>query len=335
MAARELNIGVDIGGTNIKFGIVDEEGKILRQKRIATDPRQGSDAIIGAITRELTTLMGSAGLRSEDVAGIGLGVPGTADSAHGVVVYAPNIFWRNVPIVAAIQPVLGIPICIAQDTRAAAWAEYLVGSARGLRGLAAVTLGTGIGCGMVLDGRIFHGALNTAGEFGHQIVEIEGERCNCGRTGCLEAHAGGLAIVQQAEKRIPRIHELLHGDSQEITVADVYQLAQQGQREARELAESVVRYIGVGLVNLINLTSVEMICLSGGISNAPAELLLGPLTAFVQDRAYEMAAKQIRICRSTLGEDAPLIGAALLHREVANRAQAVIVREPVAIVPTE
>lgn len=324
MGAQEFSVGVDIGGTNIKFGIVDGAGRIIRQKKTATDPRRGCEAILAGIVQETSVLLSEAGLTAQDVTSIGLGVPGTADS--GTVVYAPNLFWRNVPVAPVIQPVFGVPVAIAQDTRAAAWAEYLVGSARGLRGVAAVTLGTGIGCGLVINGRIFHGALNTAGEFGHQIVEIDGERCNCGGIGCLEAHAGGLAIVREAQKRIPRL-----AGERKITVADVYALAQQGDAEARRLTDSVYRYIGIGLVNLINLTSVEMICLSGGISNAPAELLLDPLTAFVRSRAYEMAAKQVKICRSTLGEDAPLIGAALLHREAGAR----VASERLAVAPAD
>jgi len=319
MSARDFSIGVDIGGTNIKFGIVDAEGHVVRQKKTATDPKRGCDAILAGIVREISVLLCESGLHTEDVASIGLGVPGTADLTRGAVVYAPNLFWRDVPVTGVIESAFEVPVALAQDTRAAAWAEYLVGTARGLRGVAAVTLGTGIGCGLVLDGRIFHGALNTAGEFGHQIVEIEGEPCNCGRHGCLEAHAGGLAIVRQAAKRIPALREAAGNTS--ITVAEVYRLAQQGDRAACELAERVCRYIAVGLVNLINLTGVEMICLSGGISNAPAELLLDPLTSFVRDRAYEMAAARVKICRSQLGEDAPLIGAALLYRETVKTEQ--------------
>lgn len=328
MNAQELNVGVDIGGTNIKFGIVDGKGRVLRQRKVPTDPKRGCDAILAGIVREVSGLLREAAVRAEDLTSIGIGVPGTADSEHGVVVCAPNLFWRNVPIVPAIRPLFDVPISIAQDTRAAAWAEYLVGSARGRRGVAAVTLGTGIGCGMVMDGRIFHGALNTAGEFGHQIVELNGEPCNCGRSGCLEAHAGGLAIVRTAEKELPRLHDLLEG-KREVNVADVYRLAEAGNPQARRLTDRVLRYIGVGLVNLVNLTSVEIICLSGGISNAPNELLLDPLIAFVRSRAYEMAAKQVRICRSVLGEDAPLIGAALLHHEAKQPA---IPHEPVAAV---
>lgn len=316
MTHRALNIGVDIGGTNIKLGLIDADGQILHQTKTPTAPERGSDAILSSIVSALKTLLQEALVRSDEIVSIGIGVPGTADAATGTVVYAPNIFWRNVPIVAKLQAAFPLPIYIAQDTRAAAWAEFLVGTARGLRGIAAVTLGTGIGCGMVLDGRIFHGALNTAGEFGHQIVVLDGEACNCGRRGCLEAHAGGLAIVREAKKRIPDLQDLL--GKPEVGVEDVYLLAQQGNPHAREIAQEVVRSIGVGLVNLINLNSLEMICLSGGISNAPAELLLDPLLAFVRSRAYQAISERVQICRSVLGEDAPLIGASLLHRAFAS-----------------
>lgn len=318
MADQKFSIGVDIGGTNIKFGVVDGAGKIVLQKKTDTDPARGSGAIISSIVQQIGSLLEQASLQPRDLAGIGLGVPGTADSQRGIVVYAPNLFWKNVALVPAIHQAFAAPAFIAQDTRAAAWAEYLVGSGRGLRGLAAVTLGTGIGCGMVIDGKIFHGALNTAGEFGHQIVEIDGEQCNCGRRGCLEAHAGGLAIVREAGKRIAGLNSLLGKDAAAVSVADVFRLARLGNPQARHIAEDVVRYIGIGLVNLINLNSLEMICISGGISNAPPDLLLDPLIAFVRSRVYQPISRKVRIAKSTLGEDAPLIGAALLHRAAAG-----------------
>jgi glucokinase len=316
MSAQPLHLGVDIGGTNIKFGVVEETGKVLLQKKIETAAQSGSSAIIDSIVREIESLLRDPLVRERTLESMGFGVPGTADSVNGIVVYAPNLFWRNVELAAAVQPIFHTPVFVAQDTRAAAWAEYLVGEGRGLRGLAAVTLGTGIGCGLVLDGRIFHGAMNTAGEFGHQIVAVEGEACNCGRRGCLEAHAGGLAIVREGKKRIAGLL-----DSPNVTVADVFRLAEQGNPQARELTDSVVRFIGIGLVNLVNLTSVEMICLSGGISNAPRHLLLDPLVEFVRNRAYEAVSDKVRICRSTLGEDAPMIGAALLCRGIAGPAK--------------
>lgn len=325
MSHAAFNVGIDIGGTNIKFGIVDESGKILCRKKTPTDPQRGSDAVIASIIEDVNALLHEASLRREELYSIGLGVPGTAHAATGTVVYAPNLFWKNVVIAPAIEDAFHTPVSIAQDTRAAAWAEYLVGNARGAHGIAAVTLGTGIGCGMVLDGKIFHGALNTAGEFGHQIVEMDGAACNCGRCGCLEAHAGGLAIVREAKKRIPSIATLLGKSADCIGVDDVFVLAQNGNLQAGALIDSVVRYIGVGLVNLINLTSVEMICLSGGISNAPESLLLFPLVSFVRARAYQAVAYEVKVCRSALGEDAPLIGAALLHRAAAMQSPPIMV----------
>jgi glucokinase len=314
MSSQILNIGVDVGGTNTKIGLVNDRGSIIARKTIPTDPQQGSETLIRNISEAIGSLLRERGIGPEALRSIGVGVPGTADADTGMVIYAPNIFWRNVPIGPALQSAFHVPVYVTQDTRAAAWAEHLVGTAQNVQSLASVTLGTGIGCGMVLDGKIFHGAMNTAGEFGHQIVELEGKNCNCGRRGCLEAYAGGLAIVREARERIPRVTELLHKRETEITVDDVYRLSEQGHSEARKLTDEVVKYVGIGLVNLINLTSIEMICISGGISNAPQQLLMDPLIAFIRSRAYEMVAGKVRVCRSTLRDDAPLIGASLLFR---------------------
>jgi len=314
MSGQIFNIGVDVGGTNIKFGITDEAGKILLQDREKTEISRGSGAILASIIRGIESMLAKADLCLEDVRSIGLGIPGTVDSSTGVVVLAPNIFWRNVAVADTIRKAFDVPVYAAQDTRAAAWAEYLVGAGKGLRSVASITLGTGIGCGMVFDGKIFHGALNTAGEFGHQIVELDGAPCNCGHRGCLEAYAGGLAIVRQAQESIDGIGELVHKNPAEIEVRHVFHLALEGNQQARRLTESVVKYLGMGLVNLINLNSVELISISGGIGNAPSELLLDPLIEFVRQGAYESVARVVKICKSPLGEDAPLIGASLLYR---------------------
>jgi glucokinase len=309
-----LHLGVDVGGTCIKFGIVDRGGNIILREESRTCPERGSDAVVNSIIEGIAQVLARASLSQADLTSIGLGVPGTVDPTSGVVVYAPNLFWRNVEVVNTVRNAFMVPVLIAQDSRASAWAEYLVGAGKGLRSLATVTLGTGIGCGLVFDGKIFDGALGTAGEFGHQLLDMNGAPCNCGRRGCLEAYAGGLAIVREARKRIPDIHELVHKTPANINVQDVYDLAERGHLRARELTDSLVTFIGVGLVNMINLCSIELISISGGISNAADELLLNPLISFVRNREYKVIADRVRICRSELGEDAPLIGAALLYR---------------------
>jgi glucokinase len=314
MSSQILNVGVDVGGTNTKIGLVDERGNIVAQKKIPTNSQQGPETSIRVIAETVESVLAERGIRPNAIRSIGIGVPGTADVETGTVIYAPNIFWRNVPIGPALQSKFHVPVFVTQDTRAAAWAEHLVGTAQGVKSLASVTLGTGIGCGIVLDGKIFHGGMNTAGEFGHQIVEYDGKNCNCGRRGCLEAYAGGLAIVREAKVRLSSSTERANKSESELTVDDVYRLAEQGHPEARKLTDDVVKYVGIGLVNLINLTSVEMICLSGGISNAPQQLLFDPLIALIRSRAYELVAPNVRLCRSTLRDDAPLIGASLLFR---------------------
>jgi glucokinase len=318
MDRKKISMGVDVGGTNIKFGITDEDGNVLSRYRIRTETGEGSDGIIDSITENMGVALSQAGLKLSDIGSLGLGVPGTTDSKNGVVVFAPNLFWKNVEIVRRIRQVYDIPVYVAQDTRASAWAEYLVGAAKGLTSVASITLGTGIGCGIVIDGRIYHGGLNTAGEFGHQIVEVNGNPCNCGRFGCLEAHAAGLAIVRAAKKGIGNISDLLKKKAEDISVDDVYRLAQQGNARALEITKDVVKYVGIGLVNLININSHQLVSISGGISNAPDELLFRPLVEFVRARVYETISTTVIICKSPLGDDAPMIGAALLYRQEAD-----------------
>lgn len=320
MKGKVFSVGVDVGGTNIKFCVLDQQGATHSRHKVRTATRQGNSAIVESIIANVRVAIDDAGLRPSEIHSIGLGIPGTTDSKRGRVLFAPNIFMVDCEIAEAIQCAYDIPVYVAQDTRAAAWGEYLAGAGRGMASIASVTLGTGVGCGMVIDGKIFNGALNTAGELGHQIVEISGRACNCGRHGCLEAYAGGLAIVRIAKESIPVIEQLLEKSADLISTEDIFNLARAGNADARRITDKVVEYIGIGLVNLVNIMSPELVCISGGMSNAPADLLLSPLCDFVRRNAYPRAAGLVKICKSALGEDAPLVGAALLHREATMNA---------------
>lgn len=311
----KLNIGVDVGGTNTKIGIIDKKGKIITGIKIKTLVEAGSDKILVSIIESIDLLLRNSGLTNSSINSIGMGFPGTTDCTKGIVLYAPNLFWENVEVVERVKDYYNLPVYIGQDSRAAVWAEYLAGAGKGFNHIAAITLGTGIGCGLVLNGRIYHGGLAAAGEFGHQIVEINGNKCNCGRTGCLETYAGGLAIVK-ATAKIAGIEKLLNKPTNEISVPDTFLLAGKGNAEAVKITEAVVKYLGIGMVNLINLTSLELISISGGISNAPDELLFNPLVRFIRERAYPEVAAKIKIVKSTLGDEAPLIGASMLGYSV-------------------
>jgi len=309
---KRLNLGVDVGGTFVKLGIIDDDGKVVNRQKISTLTSEGSDAIIQSIIESIELLLINSGLNISDIKGIGIGFPGTTDQGNGMVVCAPNIFWENVEVVSRIKTHFGLPVHIGQDSRAAAWAEYLFGAGKGFDYIAGITLGTGLGCGMVFKGSIYNGGFNTAGEFGHQIVEVDGNRCNCGGKGCLEVYAGGPALLKSG-LQIPDIEVLVGKLINEITVLDIFLLAKQGNPGALACTEKYVKYLGIGLVNLINLNSLELISISGGISNAPDELLFNPLVKFIKERAYPLASEKVKVVKSTLGDDAPLIGASMLY----------------------
>ncbi|MDL2264761.1 ROK family protein [Parabacteroides sp. OttesenSCG-928-G07] len=298
----KINIGVDVGGTTINVGAVTADGRIIDKITAHTQSGRGdSEMIIESIIYNIKALLKKLDLSNNDIASIGLGFPGTVESQKGIVVFAPNIFFRNVDVKSKIAYTFNCPIYLGQDSRAAAWGEYCVGAGKNYNNIAAITIGTGIGCGLIINGMIFHGGYNTAGEFGHQLLDPNGPQCNCGRKGCLETYCAGLAITQ-AGKAL--------GDN--LKVKDIYQLAESGNKAALKITEQVVHSLGIGMVNLINLISLEMIAISGGISNAPDHLLLNPLREFVQKHAYSAVAQKIEIVHSSLGDNAPLIGAALL-----------------------
>jgi glucokinase len=315
VTTARFSVGIDLGGTNLKFCVSGEDGAICMRHRVSTPTESGCDGVIEAIVSNISVVLAAANVTLAQVASIGIGVPGTVDPERGIILFAPNIFAVNVEIVRMIRLHFDVPVYLCQDSQAAAWAEYVVGAGQGRSSVAAVTLGTGIGCGLVIGGRIHRGGVNhTAGELGHVLVEFEGNECNCGRVGCLEAHAAGLAIVRAAKESLPDLDELLGRSAGTVTVKDVFTLAESGNAAALGIVRDVVKYIGMGLVSLANIVSPEVISISGGICEAPSQLLFDPLVAFVRERAYRTIADAICICRSPLGSDAPLVGVALLHR---------------------
>lgn len=298
---KKIRIGVDVGGTTINIGSVNDDGQITGKVSIVTNTQGGPDSIINSIIEGINTILKSLKIKSGEIESIGLGFPGTVDSKQGIVIFAPNIFFENVDVKSDISKTFGCQVYLAQDSRAAAWGEFKIGEGRNCKDMAVITIGTGIGCGLILNNKIFHGANNTAGEFGHQLLDPLGPNCNCGRRGCLETFCAGLAIVR-AGKEI----------RENISVNDIYDLAMEGNPTALKITEQVVTYLGIGMTNLINLTSIELIAISGGISNAPDKLLLDPLIKFVKSHVYLKVSDKIRIVHSLLGDNAPLVGAALL-----------------------
>jgi len=311
-------IGVDIGGTNTVVGVVPVEGgPPVAVRTRSTQPSRGADAVVDdvatMVAEVVAELRTSRGARPEDVVGVGIGCPGPLDLDSGVVLWTPNLGWKNYPIRDRIAERLGLPAALDNDANCATFGEWWQGAGRGVRTLAGLTLGTGIGGGLVLDGRLVRGASGTAGEFGHTTIDLTGRRCKCGNYGCLEAYASGPNIAARAREGIEVgyesiLPELVQGDLDKISALTVYDAILLGDRYAHEVMLETARVLGAGVANIVNMFNPEMVVIVGGVTRA-GEHLFAPLRAEVRRRAFPSAVEACRIVPGTL-EAAGVVGAA-------------------------
>ena len=308
-------VGVDIGGTNVAVGVVPFVGGPARgvQSR-RTRGERGADAVvedIGAMTEAVVreTLAGDR----RRLVGVGIGCPGPLDLVSGSVISTPNLGWTGYPIRDRIADRLQLPAALDNDANCATYGEWWQGAGRGVRNLAGVTLGTGIGGGLVCDGKLLRGASGTAGEFGHTTIDFNGRRCACGNYGCLEAYASGPNIALRAREGIEagyesKITELVRGDLSRITARTVYDALMAGDAYAHEVILETARLLGAGVANTLNMYNPEVVVLMGGVAHA-GEHLFAPLRAEVKRRAFPVAVKACRIVPGDL--EAPgVVGAA-------------------------
>lgn len=307
--------GIDLGGTKIAAGILDSErGELIAQDVIPTRPHQGIDTILKNMTTLVTALASRSGV---SLTGVGVGVPGVIDYERGVTLLIPNLDgdWFERPVRAELQAALNLPVALINDARAFTLAEATQGAGRGGAVVACFTLGTGIGGGFAINGRIHWGLNNAAGEFGHQIVEPNGELCGCGSHGCLEAHASGYAItahgvqvmMQHPQGQIARLAE---HDAARVMPSLIMQAAELGDPRAREILERAGHYIGIGVANVITMLSADKIVLGGGLIQL-GHWLLDPITATVRQRCRTVPLDRVTITRTALGQQAGVIGAAI------------------------
>jgi glucokinase len=310
-----LTIGVDIGGTKVAAGVVDEHGKIIERVRRPTpsaSPGQTEQVIAEAVTDLLGRHQATA---------VGLGAAGFVDEWGGAVRFAPNLAWRDEPLRQRIQGLIGLPVVVENDANASAWAEARFGAARGHEHVIFVAVGTGIGAGIVLDGKLYRGRWGMAGEPGHVRVVPGGRPCGCGNRGCWEQYASGNALVAEARelaRRSPaeaaRLLQLAGGSPAGITGAQVTQAAQEGDPAAIQCFQTVGGWLGQGLADLAAILDPACFVIGGGVSEA-GELLVGPArTAFGHSLAGRSYREQAPIRLAELGADAGLVGAADLAR---------------------
>lgn len=295
-------VGIDIGGTNVVAGTVAEDGsEMLGLVSEPTISEQGADAVLGRIVKLARASMAAA--RGKEIAGIGIGSPGPLNTTTGVVLLTPNLGWTNFPLRDRLAQALGLPATLDNDANCAIFGEWWRGAARGAKHVVGLTIGTGIGGGIVLDGEIYRGASDIAGEIGHMTIDLNGRRCKCGNYGCLEAYASGPAIAARAVEGIEAgtdtsLPKYVNGDLRKITAQLVYEAAHDGDDYAYEVVKDTARFLGVGVANVINIFNPEVVVICGGVTLA-GERLFGPLRSEAKRRAFKPA---VDICRIVPGE---------------------------------
>ena len=300
--ADPVRIGVDIGGTDVKIGLIDSDQNIISSASIPTSKENGIETVIKNIARKVNTMLEEAGISIEQCIGVGVGIPGTIDSVNGKVVYSNNIPMENVPFIELMEKYIPLPIHIANDADCAALGESAAGAGKGCRSLVLLTLGTGVGSGFIMDGKIYGGFGVGGSEFGHMIIESDGPECTCGSHGCLEAYASATALRRKS----------LDVFGKSLEPIEIFDKAHAGDIKAQEIVNDYIEKLGVGIVNIINMLRPEKILLGGGIS-AQGDKLVEPILNMAKERCFGKHYGSLpEIAVAQLGNKAGMIGAANL-----------------------
>lgn len=315
----EYTLGADIGGTETKLVLLDENGDVIATSSIATQARSGPAVALGRLVEAVRSLLSSWAIPQEKLTALGIGAAGPLDIGRGTVVQAPNLpGWEGAPIAEIIKGRLGIPVFLENDANLAAFGEQRLGAGQGVNSLVCLTLGTGIGGGVIINGEIFTGGLGAGAELGHITMDLDGPPCACGNRGCLEALASATAVVRMAtealrEGRAEMISKLVGGDIGKVTAETVHQAALNGDAVAVEILGRTGRNLGAGIASMVNIFAPRMVVLGGGLMNA-SPFLLEPARDEAMRRALKCFTEGLSIVPAALGGWAGAIGAACYAR---------------------
>ncbi len=312
-------IGIDFGGTNISAGLVDEDGVILTKATTPTMNGRPYEDIFDDIKMLCDKVMEDAGEDISNVGYIGIGIPGSIDRKKGTLKYANNLSFSDINIVEEMQKRVALPVYIENDANCAAIGENICGASKGENSVIYITIGTGVGVGIILNGKLFNGTFGGGGEAGHMVIVANGEKCTCGRYGCWEAYASASALTREgrmAAAKYPNgeIYRLSDGNIKLITAKMVFDAADNGDETAMEIIDDFVKYVAIGVVNLINIFQPEAVVIGGGVC-AQGDKLTEPLKKICAEKVYGGELKT-RISIASLGNDAGIIGAALLGKRL-------------------
>lgn len=312
-------VGIDLGGTNIVAGVVNENYEIISKASTKTNCPRPEKEIACDMAKMAIEAVKKAGLDMEkDVEWVGIGTPGIANSSTGVIEYSNNLGFKNTPMVEYIQEYINKPVFIENDANAAAYGEYVAGAAKGAENAVCITLGTGVGGGIIIGGKIYAGSNFGGAEIGHTVIEVDGAQCSCGRKGCFEAYSSATGLIRMTKEAIALhpdcIMDNMSKDKGKVTARTSFDSMRAGDPFAKEVVDKYIKYLACGITNVINIFQPDILCIGGGVCNEGDPLLL-PVKALVKDEVYTRnSQKNTEIVIAKLGNDAGIIGAAFLGR---------------------
>ena len=312
--------GIDLGGTFMKCGIVDEAGNLVIKDKIPT----GKERPYAEIARDMAFLAKELAEKAHtELTAVGIGSPGTVDSANGIIVYSNNIAWKDAPLGESVQTILNAPVAVTNDANAAALGESWLGAGSDYENIVLVTLGTGVGGGIVLNGKLYEGNRSAGAEIGHTVIRMNGEKCTCGRRGCFEAYASATALIRQTKRAMacdPNsvLWKLCGGNAENADGKTAFDGMRAGDKTATKVVNDYIRYLAEGIANFANIFRPEAVLLGGGIC-AEGETLLAPLQKQVDQMLFGGARyAPVKVLRANLGNDAGLYGAVRLAIQISD-----------------
>jgi len=319
----EYYVGVDLGGTKILSGLFNTQLHCLARNKISTKADRGPDAVVKRIARCVQDVVDEFDLTLKQVKGVGIGAPGAVEPEKGEVIFAPNLNWTDYPLKKNLEKELGIPVFVENDCNASMLGVYETELNPKPKSAVGVFVGTGIGGGIILDGKLYSGFNHTAGEIGHMVLEVGGPKCNCGNKGCFEALASRTAIFHKITSAVKNgqktlLLDMLDGDLSDLRSGDLRKAIRKGDKFVEKVIEEAAEYVGIGVANLINVFNPEVVVLGGGVIGALEDEMMAIIIETAKDYAMSGTTKGLEIVASKAADDACIIGAAVLAKKMAK-----------------
>lgn len=311
-------LGIDLGGTNIKVGVVNDDYQILATHSVKTNiPRPAVD-IAKDMVDASKVACSELGITLKDIERIGIGSPGMVDSKRGIIEFAGNLGFTDVALADMVERISGIPTTVENDANAAAYGEFVAGAGKGCKNFIAITLGTGVGSGIIIDGKLISGASNAIGEMGHMVIEVDGAQCTCGRKGCFETYASATGLIRMTKEAMEKDKDSklweLSNNGDHVSAKTSFIAMREGDKTAAEVVDKYIKYLAAGVANAVNIFAPDVICIGGGVCHE-GDALMNPLKELVLKEQFGGSERgNTKICRAQLGNSAGIIGAAFLNK---------------------